>query len=415
MKRLLSLLAFVGCCSSATTLAWLQHHNVRTVRLNSQYRLQSSQLFSVEETSFTHDDIDANHQVLSESTAKLNFGQVLSESTAKLDFGLSDAEFEEWLAKELSQYELAEEYPDIFSKAPRCITNWRKRYRGDPVLWKRIFKKERVFKEFIEAVPIMDALSTWIQYQHNVTIVDLASGKGYLSMMLSEMLPPDRVEKFILIDKQWPMCGSMPQAHHINWDHIYGTNAQGRSYFDTWPIPLHTSKQNMKRSSNKRSMKRIIFDRAPGPVAVLAVHLCGTLSLDGVEMFNDHPNISFFALKPCCLPGMEFSKETLKVGNYYSFPGSDVCAAGKWSLKKWHGPPRWHLEDRFHKWSHHLFEGVDEPHKIKRRIMVQTNGGYQNTFLFAEREPTTGLLWEKLRIEEEETTSSLAGEHPETG
>ena len=409
MKRLLSLLVFVGCCSSST-LAWLQHHDVRTVRLNGQDRPHSSRLFSVEEPSFTHDDVDANREVLSESTA--NSG---AETHQQLDFGLSDAEFEEWLAKELSQYELAEEYPDIFSKAPRCITNWRKRYRGNAVLWKRIFKKERVFKEFIEAVPIMDALSTWIQYQDNVTIVDLASGKGYLSMMLSEMLPPDRVEKFILIDKQWPMCGSMPQAHHINWDHIYGTNAQGQSYFETWPIPLHTSKQNMKRSSNKRSMKRIIFDQAPGPVAVLAVHLCGTLSLDGVEMFNDHSNVSFFALKPCCLPGMEFSKETLKVGNYYAFPGSDVCAAGKWSLKKWKGPPRWHLEGRFHKWSHHLLEGIDEPHKIKRRIMVQTNGGYQNTFLFAEREPTTALLWEKLSIEEEEATSSFVEEHPKKG
>jgi hypothetical protein len=75
----------------------------------------------------------------------------------------------------------------------------------------------------------MDALSTWIQYQQNVTIVDLASGKGYFSMMLSEMLPPDRVEKLILIDKQGPHVWEHAASASY---HIYGTNAQGQSYFD---------------------------------------------------------------------------------------------------------------------------------------------------------------------------------------
>ena len=313
-----------------------------------------------------------------------------------VDYGLSDEEFEQWLSIELHRAnpEVAELYPDLFKSAPKCITKWRHRYRGDMALWKRIFKKDRVIKEFVEAAPIIDALVKWIDQNEDpnkITLVNLASGKGYLSMMLSELLPPDKVEKCILVDKQFPMANSMPLAHHINWDHIYGTNPTTKQqYFGTWPIPLHTSKQNIQRSCNKRQMKKILFDRAPGPIVVLAVHLCGKLSLHAVDMFNDHSNVAFFALKPCCLPPIQYRKDTFSLGNgRYTFPASEVCAVGKWSGKEWIGPPRWHLKDRFDKWSNHLLNGIaitipEKEQKYSQEVTVQTSGGYQNTFLFAE-------------------------------
>ena len=323
------------------------------------------------------------------------------------EFGLSDEEFEQWLTMELNQPNYAHiqrMYANLFVSAPKCITNWRKRFRGDPILWKRLYKHDKVVKEFIEAVPILDAVSSWIAKSPNVaniTILDLASGKGYLSMMLSELLPRDKVDKIVLIDKQWPMCGSMPQPHHIQWDHIYGTKPQenrnvsdgSESYFQSWPIPLHTSKQNLKRSCNKRQIKRLIIDSAPGPVLILAIHLCGTLSLSALDLFHSHPEkILFLAVKPCCLPDMSYAKTNITITNSYNrsytFAGSDVSAEGKWSGKKWYGPPRWHLQDRFNRWSDHLYRGIDggtASHKIQRHIRVQTHGGYQNTFVLAER------------------------------
>lgn len=324
----------------------------------------------------------------------------LEETADESNYGWTDEEFEAWIASELSTDPLAKVYHEIFKEAPRCITNWRKRYRGNQVLWRRVFKRDRVLKEFLEAVPIIDAVVRLINEttEDNFTIVDLASGKGYLSMLLSELLPPEKISKFVLIDKAWPMCNSVPNANHMSWDHIYGNKTETETYFETWPIPLHTSKQDLKKGYNHRQLKKRLFDPAPGPVVILAVHLCGTLSLRAVDMFNEHENVRFFALKPCCLPTMTHvdRDEIFTLGDH-SFDSKLVCAAGKWSNKQWYGPPRWHLEHRFHAWAENLFLGVQHAkHKIQTKVVVQRDGGYQNTFIFAEREPTSSTVWSTL-------------------
>jgi len=331
-------------------------------------------------------------------------------------FGLADEEFETWFLAELQEHPLSERYPELFIKAATAVTNWRRRFRGDPALWKRLFKKDRVVKEFVEAVPILDALLTWMESSNatNITILDLACGKGYLSMMMSEVLPPDRVLKCIMIDKQWPMATntSTPQSHHINWDHIYGHNpalldpnsstpppppspsssiGMESCYFGTWPIPLHTSKQNLKSGGDKRSIAKRFIDAAPGPVVILAVHLCGTLSFSAVELMNLHDKVQFLALKPCCLPDYRLRKDNLFIPPDYTFAGADVCAQGQWKNKNWKGPPRWHLEDRFHAWCHHLYQGIAVQPKESVQAQVQLQGGYQNTFLFARREEVSKL------------------------
>lgn len=79
------------------------------------------------------------------------------------------------------------------------------------------------------------------------TIIDLCSGKGYLSMFLSEILPTEKVERCVLVDKAWAIASKETtelKPHHMNWDHIYGINPMtDESYFTTWPIKLYTSKQ----------------------------------------------------------------------------------------------------------------------------------------------------------------------------
>ena len=111
----------------------------------------------------------------------------------------------------------------------------------------------------------------------------------------------------ILVDKQWPMHNMEPQSQHISWTHIYGSMKECEDqsipcYYETWPIHLNTSKVNLKKSKEIKSMERGMFTNK-GPVILVAVHLCGTLSLKAVELFNTNPETRFFCLKPCCLPG----------------------------------------------------------------------------------------------------------------
>lgn len=73
--------------------------------------------------------------------------------------------------------------------------------------------------------------------------------------------------------------------------------------------------------------------------------------------------------------------------------------AGRWKKNVWKGPPRSLTKTYFERWAHNLFLGIDDTDatKIQRRKMVQHSGGYQNEFLFAERKPETGAVWDILR------------------
>ena len=134
-----------------------------------------------------------------------------------LNYGLSDEEFKIWLTSQIENVPGRHLYSDVYEDSIKAIINWRKRYRGNPTVWKRIFSKDRVVKELIESAPIIQAVKTIVESNANenenengnnekFTILDLCSGKGYLSMFLSEMLPPEKVQKFILIDKAWAIA-----------------------------------------------------------------------------------------------------------------------------------------------------------------------------------------------------------------
>ena len=107
-------------------------------------------------------------------------------------------------------------------------------------------------------------------------------------------------------------------------------------------------------------MKKHFFDRIEGPIVILAIHLCGTLSLKAIDMFNNNKNVSLFALKPCCLPTMIYAQrgDIFQIGNH-AFKAEDVCSNGIFNKKDWNGPPRWHLEGKFHDWAENLYKGID--------------------------------------------------------
>ncbi|CAJ1959562.1 unnamed protein product [Cylindrotheca closterium] len=320
-------------------------------------------------------------------------------------YGWTDEEFEQHLHGELKKDPIYNEYKAVFDLAPKCISKWRQRYRGNPSIWKRIFQKDRVLKEFIEAAPIIEAVQKLVENSdlegnQKYTIIDLACGRGYLSMILSEMLPPEKVKKFVLVDKQWPMHGNEPKPSHISWTHIYGSFKKCEdqtipNYYETWPIPLNTSKQDLKSASGLRKMEQVYFQ--DGPIILVAVHLCGILSIKAVELFNNNPSVRFFVLKPCCLPGMVHAKrdEIFKLGPTHCFDAKLVCMAGRWKKNVWRGPPRTQLKSYFERWAENLYLGIDggDARKIQKHVEVQSKGGYQNEFLFAERLPGSEFLW----------------------
>ena len=98
-------------------------------------------------------------------------------------------EFQAWLLHQLKTDHpaLYQEYPHVFEAATAAMAQWRQRFHGDPVLWKRLFDKKSVTKEFVEACPIIDAVQRLVANadmtgsQKPFTIVDLASGKGKVS------------------------------------------------------------------------------------------------------------------------------------------------------------------------------------------------------------------------------------------
>lgn len=85
-------------------------------------------------------------------------------------------------------------------------------------------------------------------------------------------------------------------------------------------------------------MQRAVVDRAVkegGGLMILGIHLCGLLALRAVELCNNNqPYVKLFALKPCCLPGLQHVKEAdvFKLGRH-EFATESVCAAGKYEAQ----------------------------------------------------------------------------------
>jgi len=197
---------------------------------------------------------------------------------------------------------------------------------------------------------------------------------------LSEMLDPKKVSKITLVDKMWPRHDSKEiKKTHLNPDHLY---------HEDWPIRLARSSQNLKQGGDRRNMTKRLISPAAGPILLLGVHLCGTLSLRAVELFNANEGITSLSLKPCCLPvpGHSYRKEIWTLGGHRIF-ARKVCGMGKWKGGKWIGPPRKTLEGRFKLWCQGLAEGTDigeQGEKSSADIKVQAEH-FQNTFIWATR------------------------------
>lgn len=210
------------------------------------------------------------------------------------------------LAGALRQQPISTLYPELTEEYIGVLTRWKDRF--SPAVWTRMTKHgtdrtPRCVKEMNECAPVVVAVRDALKRRASAetapppaTIVDLCSGFGFLGMILSEVLQPEAVERIHLVDQMWPMGNATESGPtQITWEHI---RAPG------WPIPLRTRKTNLKKGAEMRQLEKYVIGSASGSVIVAGVHLCGTLAIKAIELFNRRRDkIAMICLKPCCLPG----------------------------------------------------------------------------------------------------------------
>eukprot|EP00928_Gymnodinium_smaydae_P031948 TRINITY_DN23280_c0_g1_i1.p1 TRINITY_DN23280_c0_g1~~TRINITY_DN23280_c0_g1_i1.p1 ORF type:complete len:362 (+),score=52.66 TRINITY_DN23280_c0_g1_i1:53-1138(+) len=310
------------------------------------------------------------------------------ENASKLD---SVEGLETWARSELGSSPLCDQgFAALIEDVIRIVVSLRRRL--DKATWLRLLRGGRIFKELNEVLPVAARLLQYVEALdvkegQELTIIDLASGIGYLSILLSELLRASRkIARFVLVDDRWPMLNAETKPHHINPMHLQS---------GTWAFELSYRKYDLKSGSGQRQLQNHVVSQASGPVAVLGVHLCGVLSLHAVNFFNQHPRCTFLALKPCCLPPMDWAKQKYvwRLGDV-SIEAVDVCAPGKYKKSKWTGPQR-KAEQRatFQRWALNLLDAIhvgDAGHKELAditlvRVAENEEARYQTLFAFAER------------------------------
>lgn len=273
------------------------------------------------------------------------------------------------MAAQLGRLPVAQRDPELVKACTSVILpKWQHRLPGPA--WKKVSK--RVVKEINETSSVV----RWVQSvvdecataEHPATIVDLCSGFGILSMLLSEVLPPHLVERIVLVDKMFPCSNAAPSvtdpkvapqpdsaktdaplvdggpsvdggaaekvataaAKPAAADALHDDSHISTEHLTTagWPIKLGIRKVNIKKGRERRQLDKYVFARAQGPVIVLAVHLCKALSVHAVTLYNENVTVRAFALKPCCLPGKQMARAKIPIvwnfSNGYTFGPADL-------------------------------------------------------------------------------------------
>ena len=94
-------------------------------------------------------------------------------------------------------------HPHEAAAVARIIDGWQQRM--DPQVFARVCKGKRLLKEVQEALVVVHVVKEHVAAlapdDGAVTVVDLCSGFGYLSMLLAELLPPHRLHQVLLVDR----------------------------------------------------------------------------------------------------------------------------------------------------------------------------------------------------------------------
>uniref|UniRef100_A0A7S3PWQ6 Methyltransferase domain-containing protein n=1 Tax=Chaetoceros debilis TaxID=122233 RepID=A0A7S3PWQ6_9STRA len=210
-------------------------------------------------------------------------------------------------------------YPDLMEMCDPIIRQWYDTFAFDKEnsqLWKRM--RRNIPKELNESAFILNEMMKHFDAidkdSRPVTIIDMCSGVGYLSMFLSHLLPEEKVSRIIPIDVMFPAHNASKKKDsneeetqevlekpksgpHLSINHLKSP---------IHPIGIYPRRANIKKGRELRQITEYLIARAPGPVVILGVHLCKSLSVHTIRLFNTtiqrNKSATLF-LKPCCLPG----------------------------------------------------------------------------------------------------------------
>ena len=151
-----------------------------------------------------------------------------------------------------------------------------------PSLWARFIKHKRKqtrsLKELNESAPVMQEVlelvqNTQLPEGEKFTIIDLCSGFGFMSMFLAEMLPAEKVDRIVLVDKMWPMRNqvlrpfphkSFERSEEFASKGIFSSDEARRVVFNH--PPKHVARSFRGFESPGRRQRTILY---PAPLAAL--------------------------------------------------------------------------------------------------------------------------------------------------
>jgi len=271
---------------------------------------------------------------------------------------------DKWVHEQFESYPICKLYPNLRVKVEEVLVRWLAKF--DKKIIHRMFKANKIFKEFNESAPFLQHILDLVESYTGpkLTLFDLCSGLGFVGCFLSEILDPEKVGNIYLIDKMFPMHGCESTNTQINIDHI-------RKY--EWPIEIQCRKRNIKKTREQREITTLLESR-PGPVILCAVHLCGTLSLQAINMYNSSNKYICLLLKPCCLPGKVhvYQKQEYVIGPH------------KFTARQLYKEPKW--RGKFQFWNDNLMQCIAIDNKNLQDIPVSLSKVHpQNKFIFAAR------------------------------
>merc|ERR1712166_1711500 len=119
-------------------------------------------------------------------------------------------------------------------------------------------KRGRLLKEINEALPVAARLLQWLEANapevgQKITVIDLCSGVGYMSILVSELLQgTEYIERFVLVDIAFPRAGSEVMSHHINPAHL--------SIAGLWSFEITHFRCDLKNSQGHQQLKKQVLD-----------------------------------------------------------------------------------------------------------------------------------------------------------
>lgn len=207
----------------------------------------------------------------------------------------------EWCRSELLKLPVYNRNRSLCNRIVESILPlWAQDYGEESTTWSKIRKK--FAKEFNETEPAIsfilkqvDGGGANMDETRPIVLVDICSGFGIASMLLSELLDASRVKCIWLLDKRWP---SNPHSSSNKPNYISTAHLHSR----TWPIPIQTRQVDMKRSRDKHQLPTYVYGNDTQAI-FFGIHLCKKLAVHAINLFHDSDNAICLVLKPCCLPG----------------------------------------------------------------------------------------------------------------